>query len=878
MTPSAPTHPPASPQPAPPKLKPLPFAFPFLRKGQSTASSQFTDEHDIYRLLATSEASGSYLVSRKGMWHGGIHITEAGAGQALDLDAGLRCIADGVLVAWRANRDYPVSELAADGGNAPFQAPYSTGFALVRHEMEFPRGTKLTFYSLYMHLMSSADYDSNFPKRQKPAYWSRQWTITNYAQDKPTPVAGQVADGQVGLHVRRTPNGPVLGILPQGASVSIGKTETVHGATWGQLTDLNGATLYAPVAGGYVAPAAAITGWIFLGAQNGGPVAKETMPDSTFDRVVVTTNQACSPGDLQGTGGGIPVKAGDLMGHPGRYDSLDRCTAGTRMAHIEVFCDGSIKPFIKAGRNWVNANCANVKQWSQLGLSADPTILRIDRGTTLYDRDPSGSTPPQKSDHAKQTDVIQAYPFAALPQDAAHLFTETAPGSDGAKRRWWKADSADRQRNPISGWVREQNFAGGRVTREFSQDWIDFECHDEDHDPAHTIFATTNDYVDYTLGSDTPGAGSLGKLSPLMAAIYRVLYPGGDGAQAADELCALGQNTPGAGFPWAAFRASRLIAKHESEWANPAKWQELVSAIEQHTGPKPEHEEEKKRIAKLAWWDEVQAGVAGFPGPDVYHINPVGLVGNFSASGSLKCTHCGIDLSITSRLLKEIFANISDANAEYFSKAVTVAFGKYKIDSCNRAAHFLGQCEVECAGFTAFRENLNYTNGDHLWSTYRTALTNGLRRMHPMWTSAQMETYAKTHLIYNDSELGEVLFGDDECPGRDYRGRGLLHMTWLATYKKYKRASGIDVVSDPNKVQNDPAVASDSSAWFWSSHSINTPADVNNVHGVTHVINPALKDFARRKAAAQRAFAALNKGNQPCKQDWDSTLTTGNGW
>ncbi len=203
---------------------------------------------------------------------------------------------------------------------------------------------------------------------------------------------------------------------------------------------------------------------------------------------------------------------------------------------------------------------------------------------------------------------------------------------------------------------------------------------------------------------------------------------------------------------------------------------------------------------------------------------------------------------------------------------------KNKINSCNRAAHFFGQCEVECAGLTAFRENLNYSDGDHLWATYRTALTNGLHRMHPTWTIAQIENYAKTHLTHNDSELGEILFGDDNYPGRDYRGRGLLHITWLATYREYNRASGNDVIGDPNMIQNDPAVASDSSAWFWSSRSINTQADANDVRGVTHMINPALKDFARRKAAAKRAFAVLNKGSQPCKQDWDSTLTTGNGW
>ncbi|RZF27748.1 glycoside hydrolase family 19 protein [Paraburkholderia sp. UYCP14C] len=629
----APHHPQTS---QPPALKQLAFAFPFLRKtqGDAGASTRFTDEHDIYRLLAANEASGAYLVSRKGMWHGGVHITEAGAGKALDLDAGLRCIADGVLIAYRANQNYPVSEVSVDGSSVPLQAPYSTGFALVRHEMEFPRGTKLTFYSLYMHLMSNADYD-NFPKRQKPAYWSRQWQVTQFARDRPRPGrSGQVANpSQLGLHVCRTPSGAIVGILPQGASVSICKTETMHGATWGQLTDLNGAMLYAPEAGGYVAPSVGVGGWIYLGAQNGGPVAKESIPDSMFDRVIVTANQTCIEGDPHGTGGGFPVKAGVLIGHPGRYDSLNECSGGTRMAHIEVFCDGNIKHFINSGRDWVRTNCGWEDQWSELGLSPEPTILRVDRRTTLYHDHENG----RRGKDSNQTDVIQVYPFATLPQDDGHMFKEQDPGNDGAKRRWWKVDSADALRNPVNGWVREQSFEGGRVTREFSQSWIDFEYHDEDHDPTHTIFASAGDYVDYAFSSDAPGAGFLGKLSPLMAAIYRVLYPTGDGQHAADELCSMGQSAPSLGFPWAAFRASRLIARHESEWANPAKWQALVSAIEERTGPKAEHEEEKRRIAKLVWWDEVAAGVPGFPGPDVYHINPIGLVGNFARAKSCNC-------------------------------------------------------------------------------------------------------------------------------------------------------------------------------------------------------------------------------------------------
>ena len=343
------------------------------------------------------------------------------------------------------------------------------------------------------------------------------------------------------------------------------------------------------------------------------------MPDSVFDCVNVVP-------EAQRT----PVKAGDVLGYLGRYDSL-RDQTSNRMVHIEVFSDDSIKQFILDGRAGVNANITTPANWSQLGLSADPTILRVAAGTTLYDKDPVAGTPPQAGAPAKQTDVIQVEAFAVLQKGTGNSFLETRPGNDGQKRRWWKVESADAHRSAISGWVREQSFAGGTVTREYPQSWIDFKCHDEDHDRTHTIFASTADYVAYAAGSDDPTAGSIGKLSPLMTAIYRALYPTGDGAHAVNDLRNAGQNPQGSPFPWVAFRASRLVPKHESEWANPGKWQELVSAIEERTGPQPEHEEEKKRIAKLVWWDEVKAGVTGFPEPDVFHIHPVALVGNFQS-------------------------------------------------------------------------------------------------------------------------------------------------------------------------------------------------------------------------------------------------------
>ncbi|MGF6964855.1 lysozyme family protein [Paraburkholderia sp. WC7.3g] len=612
---------PQAPTPAPAGLKPLPFAFPFLRKGRgkSGASAQFTGEHEIYRLLAEREPSGAYLVSRKGMWHGGIHVTEAGAGQSLDLDAGLRCIADGVLIAFRANKTYPLSEIAAAGGGTPVQAPYSTGFALVRHTMEFPQGTKLTFYSLYMHLMSWEDYAS-FPKRDKPSYWPRQWKVTPHAQDKPSPGRnGQVADpSQQGLRVRKShPHGEIIGILPQGASVSIGKKE----GGWGQVTALDGASLYPPEAGGYVEPSRAIGGWICLGQENGGPVVEEVIPDSMFDHVVVTANQ---------NGGGIQIKAGDLIGHLGRYDSLNQGTSGTRMAHIEVFCDDCIQPFLEQGRAWVNQHGPHKEDWAAVGLPSGPTILRIAPGTVLCQRTEDNRFVPGADPQSRKTDTVQVYSLAELARDSNRRVPEPDPHPDpGWPVSWWHVDGVNALGQPIDGWVCDFNHPGGRVTPEFAQKWIDFECLTDAHDPAHTIFATTRKWVDYASGANVADPASRSNLSPLMLKVYDTLFRKGDGKQAADELCTLSQTERG-GYPWLMKAASRLIVRHESEWANPAKWKQLIAELEKQTGPRPQHGEEQKRIGKLAWWDEVKAAVPGFPGPEVFHIHPVGLVANFA--------------------------------------------------------------------------------------------------------------------------------------------------------------------------------------------------------------------------------------------------------
>ncbi|MGF6853906.1 glycoside hydrolase family 19 protein [Paraburkholderia sp. CI3] len=852
--------------PAPARLKPLSFAFPFLRKGrgQSGASAQFTDEHEIYRLLAEREPSGAYLVSRKGMWHGGIHVTEAGAGQLLDLDAGLRCIADGVLIAFRVNRTYPLSEIAAAGDGAPVQAPYSTGFALVRHMMEFPPGTKLTFYSLYMHLMSWEDY-ANFPKRDKPSYWPRQWKVTPHAQDKPSPGRnGQMADpSQQGLRVRKShPHGEIIGIVPQGASLSIGKRER----DWGQLTDLYGASLYPPEAGGYVEPSRAIGRWVCLGQENGGPVAEEVIPDSVFDRVIVTTDQTCTKGDPHGDGGGIPVKAGDLIGHLGRYDSLNQGTSGTRMAHIEVFCDDSIQPFLEQGRAWVNQHGPHKEDWAALGLPYEPTILRTAPGTVLCQHQDKkfvlGADP-----QSRKTDTVQVYSLAELARDSNRRIPEPHPHPDpGYPVSWWHVDGVNAQGQPVDGWVCDFNHPSGRVTPEFAQKWVDFECLADAHDPAHTIFATTQKWVDYASGANVADLASRSNLSPLILKVYDALFRKGDGKQAADELCTLSQTERG-GYPWLMQAASRLIVRHESEWANPAKWKQLIAELEKQTGPKPQHEEERKRIEKLAWWDEVKAEVSGFPGSDVHHLSPIATVANF-ASKNLVCKRCGAIITLTRDFLRKIAPSAGTDFVVAMTRASVDLFPQYGVNTCRQMKHLLAQAKHETQRFTAFRESLYYKKytGKSLYEMAPTAINNGFARKNMTFpTPAEKIAWIQNHLIANDAAYGEHCFGSNEQPGKDFRGRGLLHLTHYETYKRCAHAIGYPTDSQPELVENNPRVIIETGLWFWSDRGIGSIADNPTTLGdegvkkVTHPINPGYKGISERQQFKREISAIFDQ-------------------
>lgn len=95
-------------------------------------------------MYSNSEAlSGPYPMGKNRFWHGGVHVHPS------DRSIPIRAIADGQIVAYRYDD--------TDSTDAYFdKVPYSRSFVLLKHEAELGETTlgtsKLTFYSLYMHL------------------------------------------------------------------------------------------------------------------------------------------------------------------------------------------------------------------------------------------------------------------------------------------------------------------------------------------------------------------------------------------------------------------------------------------------------------------------------------------------------------------------------------------------------------------------------------------------------------------------------------------------------------------------------------------------------------------------------------------------------
>ncbi|MGQ0763193.1 MAG: peptidoglycan-binding protein [Acidobacteriota bacterium] len=180
---------------------------------------------------------------------------------------------------------------------------------------------------------------------------------------------------------------------------------------------------------------------------------------------------------------------------------------------------------------------------------------------------------------------------------------------------------------------------------------------------------------------------------------------------------------------------------------------------------------------------------------------------------------------------------------------IPAAAAEFKITTNLRLAHFLAQCALESAGFTATVENLNYS-------------AQRLLQVFPKYfKNVDVNAYAR-----NPQKIGSRVYANrmgngDEASGDGFRfrGRGYIQLTGKNNYTSFTQFVGEDCVANPDIVATKYPLAS--AAFFFNSNKIwaicDQGADDGTVTKVSKAVNGGTHGLAERIQNFKKFRAAL---------------------
>ncbi|MBW0449238.1 N-acetylmuramidase family protein [Paraburkholderia phenoliruptrix] len=485
---------------------------------------------------------------------------------------------------------------------------------------------------------------------------------------------------QVGVRLCDRANGMVIGLLPRG-----GELKVVGNAPrgWAQVAAVTKGTVMAAVAGGTPDPRAA-TGWVNLDELDA------IIDPKPLDAVVVLDKPfKVNAGDVVG-----------YLGEYQNFSeaSVLPPKLARPQLHVEVFTGAQINDFISRSRDRASKlpdggkTLLVIQQGARLITVADPQSNVQLAGLTLaLAKDDPGKgrwafvqptqVPTQSSaqghghghtqaharpHHTRGTPVgnplwverkyagkvagatAQTWTdFPLQPANAAGSavayqqvlsraqlgqLSEPSKATDGKGTQWWSICAGDADGRTILGWVCEKGHRGTQWQSPWS--WPGFDTVDT------TAIGVIDMYRRNLFEAKQLFDGQEAEFSPVAAMVNAGALIGKLEKAAKRQGSGKGNVVPAdlrraLTVPWLAEAVSHVIVRYESEWGGDmSKWEALSRLM---GNAKSIWQVELERIKHLQWWSKVSA-VNGFPAnPDVWHIHPIGLVGNFARSTAHPC-------------------------------------------------------------------------------------------------------------------------------------------------------------------------------------------------------------------------------------------------
>ncbi|QAU24624.1 lytic transglycosylase domain-containing protein [Dyella sp. M7H15-1] len=329
------------------------WSYPFRAKDGRT---EITGRQTFFGAFSQMD-DGYFPIGVNGFPHGGVHFGAATAG-SFDQADGVRCIADGEIVAYKLDDTYPKLHFTQDD----HWAMYSTGFVLVRHTLALPSvpnspvsaSDTQTLYSLAMHMADWSTYLAEGALK-RPGWWIgvEAFRIGNADRQRGGETKGARVRTEPKADTRgRYTAGALVGFLPEGSEVRIGEK---HGP-WGHIISISAGGMISPDSGGTFGGDDDLNGpWYAPGNDKTRPVT----PRGDWGWIYLHEQHAVTAptgvGSVVIPPEPIPIKAGTLLGQLGEYIDYERSTPlpplpMRQLLHLEVFAGEDFKAFLDRSR------------------------------------------------------------------------------------------------------------------------------------------------------------------------------------------------------------------------------------------------------------------------------------------------------------------------------------------------------------------------------------------------------------------------------------------------------------------------------------------------------------------------------------------------
>jgi predicted chitinase len=806
------------------------WSYPFpLKTTHATAGPE------AYLAALAAAADGFDPLGAQGLRHGGIHFGAATAG-TFDQDGGVKCIADGEVVAFRL--DSTLQERAYPDGS---KAGYSRGFTLVRHRLVLPPPVRppasasdsanggataggpsapvpeaaaaatppaadtLTFFSLYMHTLPFDGYDASPAPHGRtktlPAYYggSELRSVGTSASDPRLTSAGHADPASVGLRVRASASGraKVVGWLARGTTFRIGQTR----GRWGRIDSFVSGSLQS-YEEGKPDPAATTVGWVDLGQLD------TQLQPPPLDQVYWLPKPH-------------KIVAAEIVAYLGEYQRPAEARTRHLLLRIEVFTGDDLNAYLARSR----------ARASQLDPKARRLLL-ISRGAKLVQ--------PSAAD-------------TSIAAGAAVTATADSPASGP----WVKVVTVSAVGRPVGGqaacWIARSDLQATGMRPAWSQFPLDIRSAGGN--------AAARARVIYTPAAQSCVEGE-------SKTWYAVSIADENHAQVDGWVCYHGHSLVElkSAWDWPGFDVVNLDASvsemFQRAWfiADSGTPDELASIEDAFNSTRPDDtlkalddaldshrhaglavwQAEKRRIDALRFWSG--AGAVLSSSSTVYHLHPIGLVCNF-----------GTGFQFTAALLQHIFPYASAATLQAAVDELNPHLELFKLDKPLRREHFFAQIRRESGLSLAVHdgESLNYPP-DRLKLKFsyfaqhpEEAELYGRTAQHP---ADQPAIANRAYALRNGN--GPITSGD----GWRFRGRGLIQTTGRTQYSNFTEWHQHNGSSWPDDANLDFTVsctllgeikyAVRAAAAYWINNEMYVKADhgatPDDVDNITRAINPGL--------------------------------------